>query len=185
MDWLGPILSWPDCFSVGLYVVVGYLDDYWHLSMEFWNKVLFKNDKDTNKILWYEMHGYWHTLKYVCYSTACGKVLIFSWPAWIFHFFHATKLPNSHGFCVELVGNFLEKLEDGQAWCIKFAAFTWRLSSSRKFRAWNYRYLCVAGKVAWIMHESCMCLAWKVVFSTHVPASRVQRKLRTFPQAVL
>ena len=38
------------------------------------------------------------------YSTIVGKDLIFRCPAWIFHFFHATKPPNSHGFCVELAG---------------------------------------------------------------------------------
>ena len=191
------------------------------------------------------------------YSTACRKVLIFSFPAWIFHFFHATKPPNSCGFCMELAGifvqvagNFLEKLEDGHAWCMKFAAFTWRsifslnnqccnyqllltlivdcFSKQQRLKmcfiidsqlwkagharqkkrlsfrgnnfhasrmkiphvtsenfAWNYQYLCLAGKAAWITHESCMCLACKVVFSTHLAVSHMQRKIRTFPQAVL
>ena len=38
------------------------------------------------------------------YSTIVGKDLIFTYPAWIFQFFHATKPQNSHGFCVELAG---------------------------------------------------------------------------------
>ena len=38
------------------------------------------------------------------YSAACRKVLIFSCSAWIFHFFHATKPPNSREFCMELAG---------------------------------------------------------------------------------
>ena len=39
--------------------------------------------------------------------------------------------------------------------------------------------------VAWITHKSCKCLTWKVVFSVHLPALCLQRKIRTFPQAVL
>ena len=130
------------------------------------------------------------------YSTACRKVLIISRPAWIFHFFpcnKASKLAwilrgtrgDHAGIFVWVVRNFLEKLEDGHAWCMKFAAFTWRSIFSSKFRAWNYRCLCVAGKIAWITHESCMCLAWKEVFSAHLPASRMQRNIRAFPQAVI
>ena len=89
------------------------------------------------------------------------------------------------GIFVQVAGNFLKKREDGHARCMTFAAFTWRSIFLRKFCAWNYRYLCVAGKVVWITHESCMCLAWKVVFSAHLPALRMQRKIGTFPQAVL
>ena len=89
------------------------------------------------------------------------------------------------GIFVWVAGNFLKKLEDGHTWCMKFAAFTWRSIFSREFQAWNYWCLCVAEKVAWITHESCMCLTWKVVFSVHLPASRMQRNIRAFPQAIL
>ena len=51
----------------------------------------------------------------VNYSTSCRKDLIFSCPVWIFHFFHATKPPNSQGFCMELAGvtrEFLHELQE-------------------------------------------------------------------------
>ena len=185
MDWLGPILSWPDCFSVCLYAVVGYLDDYRHLSMEFWNKVLFKNDKDTNKILWYEMHGYWHTLKYVCYSTACGKVLIFSWPGEYFIFSTQQSLRTHMNFAWNSLEIFSRnsRMVKRDASSLLHLPEDWALQEN--FTHETTDTFVLRGKVAWIMHESCMCLAWKLVFSTHVPVSRVQRKLRTFPQAVL
>ena len=123
------------------------------------------------------------------YSTACGKDLIFSCPVWIFNFFHATKPPNSHGFCVEL-HNF-------HASCGKFSREIWgwscvihevcciylNIDLFKKISRVKLPF--VAGKVAWVTHESCMCLAWKVVFSVHLPVSQVQRKTRTFLQAVL
>ena len=46
------------------------------------------------------------------YSTVCGKVIIFSCPAWIFHCFHATKPPQGSR------GNF-------RASCGKFSQETW------------------------------------------------------------
>ena len=92
--------------------------------------------------------GVWLQMAGVQNSTVWGKVLIFSCPAWKYHFFHATKPPNARGFCVELAGifvrvagNFLEKLEDGHAWCMKFVAFTWILIFSLNNQRRNYQLL--------------------------------------------
>ena len=114
------------------------------------------------------------------YSTACGKSLIFSCPAWIFHFFSTQQslqtrmnfgwnFRGSRGNFQVSCGKFSRETRGWHAWCMKFAAFTWRTIfpspetkfTRGKFRARNYRYLCVAGKVVWITHEPCMCLAWK------------------------
>lgn len=88
---------------------------------------------------------------------------------------------NFHACC----GKFSSETQGWSRVMHKFAAFTWRSISSRKFCAWNYRCLCFAGKVAWITPESCMCPTWKIVFSAHLPASCMQRNIRAFPQAVL
>ena len=71
------------------------------------------------------------------YSTACRKVLIFSCPSWMFHFFHATKPPNSHGFC-EKIARWQRNF---RANCRKF---------SRETRGWSR-----------VMHDVC-CIHLKV-----------------------
>ena len=110
------------------------------------------------------------------YSTAYGKVLIFSCPAWIFHFFPRNKA-SKLAWILRETGVMHEV-------CCIYLKIEW------KFCVCNYRYLrekLRRSRVnpACVLHESCMCLAWKVVFSTHLPASRMQRKIRTFAQAVL
>ena len=52
-------------------------------------------------------------------------------------------------------------------------------------KSWNYRCLCVVTKVAWITHESCMCLAWKALFSACLSALCTQRNIRAFLQTLL